>query len=214
MNTSLEEGMFASDWKTAMVTPLLKKIGLELIHLNYRPVPNLTFLSKCLEQCALTQYNDHCRNHNLTPDYQSAYRENYSCETALIKIVDDILWSMENGKVTSLMALDLLVAFDTVDHEILLRVLQRRYGKEETCLDWFNTYLRPRFYKVNVGKAYSKECNLYCSALQGSCMGPGLYLAYVSSLQDITARGMPLHGLAGDHSVKKSFCADRKKKET
>ena len=69
-------------------------------------------------QCALTQFNDHCRKHNLMPDYQSAYRENYSCETALMKILDDILWSMENVEVT---ALDLLVAFDTVDHEIPTR---------------------------------------------------------------------------------------------
>ena len=132
MNSSLEEGMFASDWKTAIVRPLLKKIGLELIHSNYRPVSNLPFLSKCLQQCALTQFNDHCRKHNLMPDYQSAYRENYSCETALIKIVDDILWSMENGEVTALMALHLLVALNTVDHEILLRVLQKRFGIEGT----------------------------------------------------------------------------------
>ena len=135
MNTSLEEGMFASDWKTAIVRPLLKKIGLELIHSNYRSVSNLPFLSKCLEQCALTQFNDHCRKHNLIPDYQSAYKENYSCETTLIKIVDDILWSMENGEVTVLMALDLLVSFNTVDHDILLRVMQRRFSIEGTCLD-------------------------------------------------------------------------------
>ena len=68
------------------------------------------------------------------PDYQSAYGENYSCETTLIKIVDDILWSMENGEVTALMALDLSAAFDTVDHEILLKVLQKRFGIDGTCL--------------------------------------------------------------------------------
>ena len=63
---------------------------------------------------------------------------------------------MENGEVTAAMALDLPVAFDTVDHEILLRVLQKRSVIEGTCLEWFNTYLRPRFYKVNVGNVYSK----------------------------------------------------------
>ena len=66
-------------------------------------------------------------------DYQPEYRENYSHETTLIKIVDDILWSMENGEVTALMALDLSTAFNTVDHEILLRVLQNRFGIERTC---------------------------------------------------------------------------------
>ena len=52
---------------------------------------------------------------------------------------------MENGEVTTLMAPDLLAAFNTVDHEILLMVLQKRVCIEETCLEWFNTYLRPRF---------------------------------------------------------------------
>ena len=177
--------MFASDWKTAVVRPLLKKIGLELIHSNYRPVSNQPFLSKCLEQCALIQVNDHYRQHNLMPDYQSAYRENYSCETAHIQIVDNILWSMENGEVTALMALDLSAAFNTVDHKILLRVPQKRFGIEGTCLEWFNAHLRPRFYKVNVGNVYSNECDLDCSVLQGSCTGPVLYVAYASSLQDV-----------------------------
>ena len=54
MNKSLEEGIFASDWKTAIVRPLLKKIGLELIHSNYRPASKLPFLSKCLKQDSLT----------------------------------------------------------------------------------------------------------------------------------------------------------------
>ena len=144
------------------------------------------------------------------PDYQSAYRENYSCETALIKIVDDIIWSIENSKVTALMALDLLVAFDTVDHKILLRLLQKICDIERTCLEWFNTYLRPRLYKVNVGNVYSKECNLDCSVLQGSCARLVLYLAHASSLQDVIPGGMPLHGFADDYSVKRSFHANKK----
>ena len=69
MNLSLEEGMFASVWKTAIVRPLLKKIRLVLIHSKYRPVSNLPFLLKCLKQCVLMQSNDHCRKHNLIPDY-------------------------------------------------------------------------------------------------------------------------------------------------
>ena len=196
--------MYANDCKTAIKGPLLKKVGLELLHLNYRPVSNLPFPSKCLQQCALIQFNNHYKKHNL-PDYQSAYRENYSYETALVKTVDDLLWSMENGEVTALIPLDLLVAFDTVDYEILLRVLQRRFAIEEPCLDWFDTYLRPRFYKVNVGKAYSKKHNLDCSVPQGSCAGPVLYLGYASILQDVIPKGMPLHGFADDHSVKKKL---------
>ena len=59
-------------------------------------------------------------------------------------------------------------------------------------------------------EAYSKEHDLDCSVSQGSCAGPLLYLAYASSPQDVIPRGIPPHGFADDHSVKKSFCADRK----
>ena len=95
INISLTQGIFAEEWKTAIVHPLLKKLGSELIPSNYRPVSNLSFLSKLLEKCALQQFNNHCITNKLLPDYQSAYRKNYSTETSLIKLVNDILWAME-----------------------------------------------------------------------------------------------------------------------
>ena len=63
--------------------------------------------------------NDHCNLHTLLPDYQSAYHNGYSCETAIIRLVNYILWTIENQNNTAVMALDLSAAFDTVDHEIL-----------------------------------------------------------------------------------------------
>ena len=59
MNTSLKLGVFVQKWKIAVIRPLLKKAGLELIPKNYRPVSNLPFLSKVLEQCVLTRFNEH-----------------------------------------------------------------------------------------------------------------------------------------------------------
>ena len=63
---------------------------------------------------------EHCDTNELMPDYQSAYRTHYSCETALVKLMDDLLWAMEGQSVTALMPIDLSAAFDTVDHEVLL----------------------------------------------------------------------------------------------
>ena len=79
------------EWKVAIIRPLLKKLGLTLIHSNYRPVSNLSFLSKVVERGVLDQFRSHCVNHRLIPDYQCAYHANYSCETTLLKIVNDIL---------------------------------------------------------------------------------------------------------------------------
>ena len=124
INASLEQGVFARKWKRAIVKPLLKKSGLELIFKNYRPVLNLCFLSKVLEKCALKQLDEHCKKYAPLPDYQSSYRQYYSCEMALVKLMNDILWNMECGDVTAFIAIDLSAAFDMVDHGILLDVLQ------------------------------------------------------------------------------------------
>ena len=121
INTSLELGVFASQWKVVIVKPLLKKMmGLELMTSNYCPVSNLPFLSKVLERCMVNQFTAHCDVNNLLPGYQLAYRRNYSCKTALINITNDCLWDMENQMVTAMVAIDLSAAFDTVDHAILL----------------------------------------------------------------------------------------------
>ena len=77
INKSLENGVFANKWKTAIIKSLLKKAGLELICKNYRPVSNLSFLSKILEKCALLQFNSHSTENNLLRDYQLAYREHF-----------------------------------------------------------------------------------------------------------------------------------------
>ena len=123
--------------------PLLKKMGLELTESNYRPVSNLLFLSKVVEKCVLGRFNNHCKRYDLMPDYQSAYQANYSCETALVKIMDDILWLMEKQEEVPLIAINLSAAFDTVDHELLLAVLRKKFGIDQVTLKWFGSYLRP-----------------------------------------------------------------------
>ena len=74
VNVSLTEGKFPSQWRIASIRPLLKKLGLELLAKNYRPVNNLSFLSKLIEKCMLSQFNSHCKLNGLIPTYQSAYR--------------------------------------------------------------------------------------------------------------------------------------------
>ena len=76
INTSLELGVFASQWKVDIVKPLLKKMGLELITSNYQLVSNLPFLSKVFERCVVNQFTAHCDVNNLLPGHQSAYRRN------------------------------------------------------------------------------------------------------------------------------------------
>ena len=91
---------------------------MELTSTSYHPVSNLPFLSKVVEKSVLLRFNRHCNENNLMPSYQSAYRANFSCETTLVKLTDDLLWAMEHQEVTPLVAIDLSATFDTVDHDM------------------------------------------------------------------------------------------------
>ena len=108
VNTSLTSGVFATNWKTSIIRSILKKLWLELLLANYRPVNNLSFISKLVEKCALKQFIQHCNDQDLIPDYQSTYRSGYSTETALVKITNDILWSFKKQHASALIVMDCL----------------------------------------------------------------------------------------------------------
>ena len=175
---------------------------------SYRPVSNLSFLSKVLLKAVLLRLNKHIDSNSLLPAYQSAYRSKYSCETALMKkLVADLFWDMEHQKLTALVAIDLTAAFDTVDHDVLLRVLEQNFGITDNAIKWFDSYLQPRRCKVSVGASYSNNIDLNLSVPQGSCAGPVLYLAHASTLQEVIPDDLCLHGYADDHAIKMGYQA-------
>ena len=107
--------------KRGLIWPYLKKIGLDINDLsNYRPVTNLTHLSKIIERAMLDQLVPFLEEVGVVPRYQSAYRKLYSTETALRKIYDDLVSNTCHGKASILVLLDLSAAFDTADHQLLL----------------------------------------------------------------------------------------------
>ena len=141
INDSLRSGVFPSIYKSAIVTPLLKKPSLDPNDLkNYRPVSNLSFMSKILEKLVVSQLMSHLNRHNLFSSFQSAYRSGHSAETALLKVVNDLLLAMDDGKLSVLVLLDLSAAFDTIDHDILLHCLQHVFGIHGTELSWFRSH--------------------------------------------------------------------------
>ena len=120
-NVSLRDGTLSDCEKWAKIMPILKKPGLDADSASsYRPVSNLTFLSKIIERLVCWQLTSYLHKHCLLSPLHSAYRQHYSNETVSLKVASDIFDSADSGQVTLLSLLDLSAAFDTVDHDILL----------------------------------------------------------------------------------------------
>ena len=134
---------------------------------SYRPVSNFSFLSKILEKVVLRQLSDH-RFHS----HQSAYHAGHSTETALLKIVNDLLSALNEDKVSLLSLLDLSAAFDTIDHSILLSRLSYSFGISDTAIALFTSYLTDRTQTTSVNGSKSLPAPLHYGVPQGSVLGP------------------------------------------
>ena len=199
-NLSFAEGCFPSCFKSALVTPLLKKPDLDTSNLsNFRPISNLNNISKILERLFLMRIKKHITScPNFSP-YQSAYREGYSTETALVSTLDNIFSSIDNGKACLSVCLDLSAAFDTVDHKLLLSRLTKSFGVSGTALNWLSSYLSDRNQQVGIGTARSDPTFCTDGVPQGSVLGPLLFTIFISPISRIANHfGVKLQQYADD----------------
>jgi hypothetical protein len=198
-NMSMQLGVFPQLHKQAVVFPRLKKPTLDADDANsYRPNSNLTFISKFIERLVARRFVQHAEYHNLFPQNQSAYRRFHSTETAVISVTNDIIRSIDRGEITALVLLDLSSAFDTVDHQTLIDVLQKRFAVDGTALIWFQSYLTNRTQQFSVDEVLSSPALVSCSVPQGSVLGPLEFISYTEDVTEIFDRNSVHHHLFAD----------------
>ena len=207
VNKSLKLGTFPEKLKEALVRPSLKNPDLDSESLsNYRPISNLSFLSKIIEKCVSVQLTKYLEENDLFTEFQSGYRKHHSCETATTKIHSDILVMCDKRSRVVLLILDLSAAFDTVNHTCLLKKLKNMYGIQCLALEWIKSYLTDRSFCVKVKDTKSKQTILEVGVPQGSILGPLLFILYTKDLQEIAINnGLNIHLYADDTQLYCTF---------
>ena len=184
-------------FKKAVVKPLIKRPNIDPeVLANYRPVSSkLPYLSKILERAVADQMQANLDTNGLHVKFQSAYRRGNSTETALLRILNDLLVMIDGGNNAVLVLLDLTAAFDTLDHTLLLQRLYAEIGLDGSALDWFSSYLSCRSQQVLVGHALSAETPFLCGVQQEWVLGPLLFSLYNRQLADL------IHKLCIDYNL-------------
>ena len=140
INLSLETGTVVFVHKEALLNPLLKKADSDLEVFSYFPsVSNLMFTSKLIEKAVAHQLTSYILKNYLGEVFLSTYKKLHSTETALFRVQNYILRTIDSCRSVILVLSDVSAAFDTVDHSILLKQLSRRFGIKGIPLSWFKS---------------------------------------------------------------------------
>jgi hypothetical protein len=182
---SLRTGVFPKKLKYSRTVPIYKSGNHELCD-NYRPIALLSTLSKILEKMVSVQLVNHLDRNNIIYQHQYGFQRNKSTEHSLIHSLNYISSALNDNKYCLGVFFDLKKAFDVCSHEILLMKLSKM-GINGTALDWFRSYLSEREQVVDINGNLSNRRRIRISILQGSILGPILFLCYINDLHRVTS---------------------------
>ena len=165
---------------------------------NHRPVSNLCFIAKILEKLVLSQVSSYLNSHYLCNTCQSAYHPAHSTETALLKVVNNLFFSLNKGNISVLALLDFSSALDTIDNPILVHRLHTDFGLTDAALQWFSSYLNDRTHYVSLSNHCSDLSPIHSDVPQGSVLGPILFTMYNRPLSAIIDSHCIIHHTFAD----------------
>ena len=132
---SILTGIHPTEWKTARVTPVFKK-GVKSDLNNYRPISVIPVVSRVFEKIVYDQLYQYLNDNKLLSSCQSGFRSLHSTLTALLEATNSWSVNIDNGFLNGVVFIDLRKAFDTIDHEIILRKLSY-FGAGQATIKWF-----------------------------------------------------------------------------
>ena len=165
---------------------------------NYRQVSILPIVSKIYEKEMVRQLENYFED-RLSP-YISGFRKTHSCETVLIRMVENIKKSLDHGKNLCAVLMDLSKAFDYISHKLLIANF-RSYGLSMSACHLLTSYLRDRTQRVKLGNTKSKWLHIGKGSAQGSILGQFCYNVFTNDMLSIVSDNIEIYNYADDNTV-------------